>query len=315
MIDPDEGTIYLNGKNTKEMNPVELRRRIGYVIQQIGLFPHMTVKDNISLIPHLERWDDLDITKRVEELLNLVALPPALFIHRYPSQLSGGQQQRVGLARALVMNPPLLLMDEPFGALDTLLRTQLQKEFLSIKRKLDKTIVFVTHDIDEGFTLGDRIAVMHNGKILQIGTPSELLFESSNDIVSRIVGSESKFKAIKFLKAKDVIVPLDEKYIFQKEMTCQEALEKMISTQIDVALIMDSKEEIRQINITDLLKIKDKEKSIISIGKKLDIVTPEEDLSSIVSLLKSSNQKIAVVISQNKINGLIMINSVLLNLV
>lgn len=315
LIDPDEGTVYINGKDTKQMNPVELRRRIGYVIQQIGLFPHMTVKENISLIPHLEKWNDPDISKRVEELLNLVALPPELFINRYPAQLSGGQQQRVGLARALVMDPPLLLMDEPFGALDPLLRMQLQNEFVSIKRKLDKTIVFVTHDIEEGFTLGDRIGVMHNGKILQIGTPSELLFEPINDIVSKIVGSESKFKAIKFLQVKDVMIPLDKKYIFQQEMKCQEAIEKMISAQIEVALVKNSDEEITQIELTDLLKIKDKEKSIMSIGKKLEIVTPDESLSSIILLLKSSNDKVAIVMSHDVIKGLVMINSVLLNLV
>jgi osmoprotectant transport system ATP-binding protein len=315
LIDPDEGTIYLNGNDTKNIDPVELRRRIGYVIQQIGLFPHMTVKENIGLIPRLEKWKEQDISKRVGELLNLVALPPDLFENRYPNQLSGGQQQRVGLARALVMNPPLLLMDEPFGALDPLLRMQLQNEFVSIKRKLDKTIVFVTHDIEEGLTLADRMGVMHNGRILQIGTPSELLFEPANEIVSKIIGSENKFKAIKFLRAKDVMIPIDKKYFLEENMTYKQALDKMISSQIEVAIIKGSKGDISQITLADLLKIKDKEKSIMHIGKKLDIVSPDENLSSIISLLKSSNEKLAAVMSQNIIEGLVMINSVLLNLV
>ncbi|HOI76504.1 MAG TPA: ATP-binding cassette domain-containing protein [Methanofastidiosum sp.] len=171
LIDPDEGAVYLNGNDTKTMDSVKLRRKIGYVIQQIGLFPHMMVKENIGLIPRLEKWNEENILNKIDELLTLVALPPQLFRTRYPNQLSGGQQQRVGLARALVMDPPLLLMDEPFGALDPLLRMQLQNEFLSIKRKLDKTIVFVTHDIEESFILADRIGVMHEGKMLQIGTP------------------------------------------------------------------------------------------------------------------------------------------------
>lgn len=315
LIDPDEGAIYLNGSNTKDMDPVELRRRMGYVIQQIGLFPHMTVKENIGIIPKLEKWKEEDISKRINELLNLVALPPDYFRSRYPHQLSGGQQQRVGLARALAMDPPLLLMDEPFGALDPLLRMQLQNEFLSIKKKLEKTIVFVTHDIEEAFTLADRIGVMHNGKILQIGKPSELLFKPVNDIVSKIIGSENKFKALKFLQAKDVMMPMDNNYLLEENMTCQEAINKMISNQIELSIVKGSNGDIKKITLSDLLKNKDKKKSIMDLGKKLVIIKSDESLSSIILLLKSSNEKLAVVVNQNNIQGLVMIDSVLINLV
>jgi len=315
LIDPDEGTIYLNGNDTKDMDPVELRRRMGYVIQQIGLFPHMTVKENIGIIPKLERWKEEDISKRTNELLNLVALPPDYFRSRYPHQLSGGQQQRVGLARALAMDPPLLLMDEPFGALDPLLRMQLQNEFLSIKRKLEKTIVFVTHDIEEAFTLADRIGVMHNGKILQIGTPSELLFNPVNEIVSKIIGSENKFKAIKFLQAKDVMIPMDKNYLLQENMTCQEAVNKMISNKIELSILKESNGDIKQIILSDLLKNEDMRRSINDFGRKLVIVPPDENLSSIITLLKSSNEKLVIVMNQNEIQGLVMIDSVLINLV
>ncbi|KYC45650.1 MAG: Trehalose/maltose import ATP-binding protein MalK [Candidatus Methanofastidiosum methylothiophilum] len=296
------------------MDPVSLRRRIGYVIQQIGLFPHMTVKENIGLIPRLEKWKDEDISLRIEELLTLVALPPDLFSSRYPNQLSGGQQQRVGLARALVMDPPLLLMDEPFGALDPLLRMQLQNEFLSIKTKLDKTIVFVTHDIEESFILADRIGVMHAGKMIQIGTPSELLFEPENEIVSKIIGSENKFKAIRFLQAKDVMIPLNNNCLIENEISCKETIEKMISNKIEMCIIKKSNKEIAQVSLIELLNIMELDRSISDFGNKLLIVSPDDTLSSIILLLKTSKDSMAVVMEKEKILGIVRINSVLLNL-
>ena len=315
LIDPDKGTVYLNGNDTKTMDPVKLRRKIGYVIQQIGLFPHMTVKENIGLIPSLEKWKDKDILNRIDELLTLFALPPDLFRSRYPNQLSGGQQQRVGLARALVMDPPLLLMDEPFGALDPLLRMQLQNEFLSIKRKLDKTIVFVTHDIEESFILADRIGVMHGGKMLQIGTPSELLFEPANEIVSKIIGAENKFKAIRFLQAKDVMIPLDKNCLIESNISCKEAIDKMISDKIDSCIIKKSNSDIAQISLIDILNEPYKERSILDLGNKLNVFAPDDTLSSLILLLKSSNEPMAVIIDRDNVVGIVRINSVLMNLV
>jgi len=166
LIEPDDGVITINDHDIMEFDPVRLRRNIGYVIQDIGLFPHMTIKENIGLVPRLEGWSDQEISDRVKHLLDFVSLPPESFMDRYPGQLSGGQQQRVGLARA---------MDEPFGALDPILRKQLQDEFNVIKQEIGRTILFVTHDIDEAFKLGDRIGIMSDARLIQIGTPEELI--------------------------------------------------------------------------------------------------------------------------------------------
>lgn len=181
LIEPDSGEILINGQNILSFNPIALRRSIGYVIQQIGLFPHMSVAENISIPLTLGKVHPDRIRNRIDELLTLVSLSPDTFRDRKPSELSGGQQQRVGLARALAADPPLLLMDEPFGALDPLLRRQLQEEFLRIKKSLGKTIIFVTHDIDEAFLLGDRIAVLREGSLHALTTPPELLVAAQND--------------------------------------------------------------------------------------------------------------------------------------
>jgi osmoprotectant transport system ATP-binding protein len=207
----DEGRITINNKDIREFDPVVLRRNIGYVIQQIGLFPHMRVSENIGLIPKLEGWPHEKIRERIKELLMLVDLSPETFMNRFPGELSGGQQQRVGLARALAMDPKLLLMDEPFGALDPLLRKQLQEEFSKIKAELGRTIVFVTHDIEEAFKLGDRVAVINEGRLMQVGMPDELILNPSNDFVADLVDAQRKFRHMGHLLVKDVMTPIDEK--------------------------------------------------------------------------------------------------------
>ncbi|ACL16685.1 ABC transporter ATP-binding protein [Methanosphaerula palustris] len=205
LIEPDSGRVLINGADLKTIDPVRLRRHTGYVIQSIGLFPHMTVGENIGLIPHREGWDEERVKKRVSELLRLVALPPETFLSRYPRELSGGQQQRVGLARALAMDPPLLLMDEPFGALDPLLRHQLQDEFLKIKQVIGRTILFVTHDLEEAFRLGDRVAVLDQGRLVQVGTPDELLFSPVNAAVANLFGSGAKYRHLDRLTVRDLM--------------------------------------------------------------------------------------------------------------
>ncbi len=192
---------------------------------------------------------------------------------------------------------------------------QLQKEFLSIKKKLDKTIVFVTHDIEESFILADRIGVMHSGKMLQIGTPSELLFEPENEIVSKIIGIENKIKAIRFLQAKDVMISLDNNCLIETDISCQEAIDKMISNKIDVCLVKRSDLEIAQISLVDLLNKKNKDDSVLDAGSKLLIVSPFDTLSSIILFLKSTKGSMAAVVEKDKVLGIVMINSVLMNLV
>ena len=175
LLEPTSGEVRVEGKATESWDPIRLRRRIGYVIQEVGLFPHFTVEQNIALVPSLENWGQEAISRRVREMLTLVGLDPEDFAHRYPSELSGGQRQRVGVARALAVDPPILLMDEPFGALDPLTRSAIQQEFKELRDTLGKTILFVTHDIGEALELGHRIGLMVEGRLTVTLTPEELL--------------------------------------------------------------------------------------------------------------------------------------------
>ena len=175
LLTPSEGTVRVDGRPVQDWDVIRLRRHIGYAIQDVGLFPHYTVQQNVALIPKLEKWQPKRTAERVAAVLQMVGLPPREYSHRYPDQLSGGQRQRVGLARALAADPPILLMDEPFGALDPITRLGLQKEFKQLQQKLDKTVVFVTHDVGEALTLGDRIALMDAGKLCGIFTPHDFL--------------------------------------------------------------------------------------------------------------------------------------------
>ena len=190
MIPHTNGTISIDGNDITKLNPSELRRNIGYVIQQIGLFPHYTIEKNIAIVPELKGWDKEKIKARVKELLLMVDLDPEIYASRYPKELSGGQQQRVGVARALASDPRVLLMDEPFGALDPITRDQLQDQIITLQRKLKKTIVFVTHDMDEALKLGDRIAIMKDGNLLQIDTPEKILLEPASTFVEDFIGKD-----------------------------------------------------------------------------------------------------------------------------
>ncbi|MBT2689388.1 ABC transporter ATP-binding protein [Bacillus sp. ISL-47] len=190
LIPLTEGTILINGKRVSDYDIHELRWDIGYVLQQIALFPHMTIGENIAIVPELKKWDHDKIQKRIDELLEMVGLEPEIYRDRMPHELSGGQQQRVGVTRALAANPAIVLMDEPFSALDPLSREKLQDDLLHLQRKIKKTIVFVTHDMKEALKLGDRICVMKDGEIIQIGTPEDLLANPVNEFVRNFVGEE-----------------------------------------------------------------------------------------------------------------------------
>ncbi|MGE5264198.1 MAG: ABC transporter ATP-binding protein [Acidobacteriota bacterium] len=200
LIEPTFGEIIIDGKNVLEGDPIALRRHIGYVIQQIGLFPHMNVEENIRVTAEVAGgWTRERLDERVEELLTLVGLAPAEYRKRFPRELSGGQQQRVGLARALATDPGILLMDEPFGALDDITRTYMQDELLRIQRNVRKTILFVTHDMDEAFKLGDEIAVLRDGRLVQLGTPVDLLTHPVNEFVSQLVGADNIMRQLEYL--------------------------------------------------------------------------------------------------------------------
>jgi osmoprotectant transport system ATP-binding protein len=205
LIDCSEGTIRFEGEAIADIDKIDLRRSIGYVIQEIGLFDHMTVGENVGVVPRLLEWDDERIRSRVDELLDLMDLPADQYRDQYPRNLSGGQRQRVGVARALAADPDVMLMDEPFGALDPITREKLQDEFLELQNQIDKTILFVTHDIDEALKMGDRIAIYNNGGIVQYDTPKEILTNPANEFVENFLGSDRLIKELKFMKVGDVM--------------------------------------------------------------------------------------------------------------
>ena len=214
LIEPTGGRITIDGQDVMALPAVELRRRIGYVIQQVGLFPHLTIAENVGVVPRLLRWPDDRTRARVEELLELVGLEPA-YRDRYPSELSGGERQRVGVARALAADPPVMLMDEPFGAVDPIRRERLQNEFLRLQQRVRKTIIFVTHDVDEAIKMGDRIAILQRGGILaQYDTPASILANPASEFVERFVGADRGLKRLSLVRVRDleliepVIVPV-----------------------------------------------------------------------------------------------------------
>ena len=207
LIEPTSGQIFVGDRDVTKADPVELRRHIGYVIQQIGLFPHMTIAQNVATVPKLLGWEPARIKARVAEMLELVGLDPAQFLSRYPRHLSGGQRQRVGVARALAADPPVMLMDEPFGAVDPIVRGRLQEEFLAILKRLKKTVILVTHDIDEAIRMGDVVAILKDGRLVQYDTPDRLLAAPANDFVADFVGADRALRRLSLVRATDAVEP------------------------------------------------------------------------------------------------------------
>jgi osmoprotectant transport system ATP-binding protein len=207
LIPKTSGKIYIEGKDTDTMDPIALRREIGYVIQQIGLFPNMTIEANICVVPDLLKMDKKQSRKKARELLEMVNLEPNVFLKRYPRELSGGQQQRIGVIRALAADPPLMLMDEPFGAIDPINREVIQDEFLKMNAELGKTVLFVSHDIDEAVKMGDKIAIFREGVLEQCDTPDEILANPANNFIKEFVGSDRALKRLKLINVKEAILP------------------------------------------------------------------------------------------------------------
>ena len=205
LVEPTSGRITIDGQDVRDLPAVELRRGIGYVIQQVGLFPHLTVGENVAIVPRLLRWSEPRVGERVEELLEVVGLDPGVYRGRYPASLSGGERQRVGVARALAADPPVMLMDEPFGAVDPILRDRLQNELLRLQAKVGKTIVFVTHDVDEAIKMADRVAILRRGGILaQFDTPEAILAAPASSFVEHFVGADRGLKRLSLAKVRDL---------------------------------------------------------------------------------------------------------------
>lgn len=236
LYEPTSGTISLDGTDIRKLEATALRRQIGYVIQQSGLFPHMTVAENIAVVPKLLGWKRTEYQARIDELLTLVELPPQEYRNRYPSQLSGGQQQRVGIARALAGDPKVMLMDEPFGAIDAITRETLQDEILRLQRQLQKTILFVSHDVEEAVRLADKIMILHEGQIVQFDTPYNILTRPTNAFVHDLVGADDTVRQLGLLRVETVMTPVHNntdyrsKYAIAPHDTLRQALSLLLRT-------------------------------------------------------------------------------------
>jgi osmoprotectant transport system ATP-binding protein len=316
LIEPDAGSVLINGTDTTTFDPVILRRNIGYVIQQIGLFPHMAVQDNIALIPHIEGWNTKRISARVHTLMEMVDLPPEIFSSRYPRELSGGQQQRVGLARALVMNPSLLLMDEPFGALDPILRKQLQDEFLTIKNEIGRTILFVTHDIDEAFKLGDRIAIMADGELIQVGTPEELIFHPKNKQVAHLVDADRKYRHIESFTVEDLQTPLAKRQIFAAATPVSAALDTVLADTIGSVVVMDGEVLLGTVTHQQIVRNRGEQMTLGEIATPPITVAPTDAAVPVLQEMKRKHASSAVVCTPDgMVTGMLIPDSVLFHII
>jgi osmoprotectant transport system ATP-binding protein len=251
LYEPSTGKIFINGEDVTTVSPTALRRKIGYVIQQTGLFQHMTIEQNVATVPKIIGWDKKKIDDRIDTLLLLVGLSPNEYRKRYPRQLSGGQQQRVGIARAMAADPSIMLMDEPFGAIDAINRCVLQDEFLRIQKKLNKTILFVTHDIIEALKLGDKVIIMNAGEIQQFDTPLNILKNPANDFVKNLVHSDDILQRMNFVKASDIMnqnvgaIPTDKDAPeTHGHASIKEILLMLLSSSFDYVKIKNDKNEL-----------------------------------------------------------------------
>jgi osmoprotectant transport system ATP-binding protein len=312
LINPTSGNIYIKGNDIAKQDTIELRRNIGYVIQQTGLFPHMTVGQNIGLVPNLKKWDENKVIHRTKELLQLVGLKPDEYMNRYPGELSGGQQQRVGVARAFATDPDIILMDEPFSALDPITRNQLQDELFTLQQEMKKTIVFVTHDMDEALRLGDRICIMKDGVILQYDTPEVILKNPAHQFIDEFIGKNRIWNQPEFIKAKDIMIEHPIKTTAGRSIL--QAIEIMKTSKVDSLLITNKDSELEGIvTLKKLRKELDINQKLFTIMEK-NVITVDVD-DSIIDVLNCMNEHnvgyIPVTSNSKKLVGLITRSSLL----
>lgn len=310
LIEMNEGSIIINGENIKDVDADELRRKIGYVIQQIGLFPNMTIEENITVVPKLLKWSKEKCLKRVEELLEMVDMPYKDNAKKYPNELSGGQQQRVGVLRALAAEPPIILMDEPFGALDPITRDNLQDELKVLQKKLKKTIIFVTHDMDEAVKMADKIVFMYKGKILQIASPEEMLKSPADPVISNFLGKLSSqagndLTCEDVMRKKVLIVPETKKTL--------ECIALMKQRQINSVLVVDEHDEFKGIaGITDIMKQGHPGEVIAKIvNKSVKTVLVNSNAKQAFDILSETDDDFIVVLNHdNTVAGIITESSI-----
>ncbi|UIJ60189.1 ATP-binding cassette domain-containing protein [Amycolatopsis acidiphila] len=309
LIEPTSGRITIGGEDALSLNPDRLRRKVGYAIQQAGLFPHFTVAQNIAVVPGLLGWDKKKVGNRVEEMMDLVGLDPKQFHDRYPRQLSGGQQQRVGVARALAADPPVLLMDEPFGAVDPITRGNLQDELLRLQSELHKTIVFVTHDFDEAVKLGDKIAVLGDqSKILQYDTPDAILANPADDTVAGFVGAGASLKQLTLLRVRDVELRTDAVTATYGESP-EDLRQKLTEQRKTYALILDErKRPVRWAHVRDLRAAT----SLATVGRPLgDLVSLQSTLQDALEAMLVEGGGVPVTGQRGEYAGMIELDTVM----
>lgn len=300
IIEPTSGRIVLNGEDVTRADPDVLRRRIGYVIQQIGLFPHMTIGENIATVPGLLGWDKRRISARVDELLDMVNMPPATYRNRYPKELSGGQQQRIGVARALGADPAVLLMDEPFGAIDPITRERLQNEFLRLQADVRKTIVFVTHDIDEAIKMGDRIAILQDGsRVAQYDTPEQILAAPASDFVAEFIGRGASLKRLNLSRVADI--DLRPWPTVTADTPPDVALETLRSTPESALVVVDEAGHPRRwVGAEDLRRAEDRRLDEIGLPPGA-VVSPRATLSDALNELITARHAVTLVVDDDGI--------------
>lgn len=305
LIEPSEGGIYINGENIMDKDPVQLRREIGYVIQQIGLFPHMTIQENISLVLKLLKWPEEKRRARALELLDLVDLTPD-YLEKYPHELSGGQQQRIGVLRALAADQSLILMDEPFGALDPITRDSLQEEFKKLQKKLGKTIVFVTHDMDEALKLADRIVIMRDGELVQCDTPDEILRNPADEFVEEFIGKDRLVQARPNIQTVEQIMN-PTPITITGDRSLSEAIQIMKQKRVDSLLVVDDQHVLHGYIDVELIDQRRKKANLVS-----DIVTPAFTVEqgtlvrdTVRKILKNGMKYVPVVDQKQRLIGIV----------
>ncbi|MEF3327836.1 betaine/proline/choline family ABC transporter ATP-binding protein [Oceanobacillus oncorhynchi] len=306
LIEPSGGEILVDGVNVLKQDAVQLRRSIGYVIQQIGLMPHMTVGENISLVGSLLKWNKEKQKERAKKLISLVDLPED-YLDRYPHELSGGQQQRIGVLRALATNPPLILMDEPFGALDPITRDSLQEEFKKLQKEMDKTIVFVTHDMDEAIKLADKIVIMNQGEIVQVGTPDDILRHPANEFVEDFIGKDRLLESRpEVTRVEQIMNP--NPITIEEESSLKEAIQKMHANRVDSLLVVDGAGILKGYIDIEMVDSNYKKKSYVH--EAMDTAKYAVDKNSLLRdtmhrMLRRGSSYVPVVTDNNKLAGIV----------
>ncbi|MFV0313915.1 MAG: ABC transporter ATP-binding protein [Anaerotignum sp.] len=316
LIKPSNGTIYIDNENIQNINEVELRRKIGYVIQQTGLFPHMTIKENIELIPTLQKTNPETIAKNTKNLMEMVGLDSDTFLNRYPTELSGGQQQRVGVARAFATNPDIILMDEPFSALDPITRSDLQDELVQLQLKVKKTIIFVTHDMEEAIKIADKICIMQHGEVLQYDTPENILKNPIDEFVSNFVGKNRIWSSPEFIKVSDIMI--ENPITTSKDMPVLQCMERMRQKKVDSLLVVNkaTNELLGMVKASRLRGVEDKSQTAEAfMTTKYPVLRPDENiLDALKSVADLGLSTVPVQFEDGRLAGLITRSSLVTSL-